>query len=208
MKTVKEELLEKPVAFRTQPSREGPKEINSNLSLLLTSPLPVSPPCPGSGGSLGDVVQSAEISIPEHRAEWRRVCRGCGRKRTSSTILLAQFLPTELLFKNLYFPFLKYCWEVMNEAVMPAKKTASCPHLSYIVCQICLMLSNHNCSSLKGRATGHPAVQMGNGFLKECLASSKGSNHLKSKESPDDFFPVFLLAPKIYKQDGSNWIKM
>lgn len=91
---------------------------------------------------------------------------------------------------------------------MPCYKTASCPHLPHTVCQIGLMLSNHNYSSLKGRATLHPAAQMENGFPKECLANSKGSNHLKSKESPDDLFPTFLVSPKMYKQDGSNWIIM
>lgn len=48
----------------------------------------------------------------------------------------------------------------------------------------------------------------GNGFLKECLASSKGSSHRKSKESPDDLFPMFLVSPHIYKQDSSKWIKI
>lgn len=143
------------------------------------------------------MVQSAEISLPGHRAERRRVDGGCGMKRTSSPILLAQFSSTELLFKHLYFPFLKFCREVMNEGLAcPARKTAPCPHLPHTGCQIRLILSNHKLQFFERQ--GNWASGSANGeWLSEgvSLPAPKAQATLNPKKVPMTSFLRFSSLP-------------
>lgn len=112
MKTVKEEVFERTVASGAQPRQLGAQQGGTwgykTPTSLSSSSSPL--PCQVTNlaqsqrvrESLCNVVQSAEISLPGHRVELRRVDSGRGRKGISGT-LLAQLSSTELLFKICIF---------------------------------------------------------------------------------------------------------